>query len=103
MKQLIAISPILFENINYEPGDELPIHNTELITIWVENKAAVWKDIGEPVKKTVKAKSVTAPMGLSGDAYPCAGLNQDLIGKPPERKARGIIPEPCKGRRKSSA
>ncbi len=33
MKELIAVSPILFGNQNYKPGDKLPIHNSVLVDI----------------------------------------------------------------------
>lgn len=42
--KLIAVLPILFESINYEPGDELPIHNIELTEIWTENGSAIWQE-----------------------------------------------------------
>lgn len=103
MKQLIAVSSILFENANYEPGDKLPTHNTEFVELWIRNKTAVWKDAEEQKKGRAKARQATAPAGLSGDAYPSAGPEQDLVGKPPSRKTRGAKPEPAKGRRKSSA
>lgn len=103
MNQLIAISPILFESTNFKPGDELPTYNSGLVKIWVENGTAVWKDTEPQKKQGVKVKQVTASAGLVGDAYPSAGQEQDLVGKPPSRKARGIVPEPAKGRRKSRA
>lgn len=102
MRQLIALSPILFESQNYEPGDGLPTHNAGLVGIWTGNGVAVWKDTGESTA-AVKARQTTAPAGLPGDAYLSAGPEQDLVGKPPPRKARGAQPEPAKGRRKSSA
>lgn len=103
MERLIAISPVLFENRNYEPGDELPTHDAGFVEAWLENGAAVWKDGEAPEGHAVKAKQATAQAGLSGDAYPSAGQGQDLVGKPPARKVRGARPEPEKGRRKSSA
>lgn len=103
MKQLIAISPILFESVNYEPGDELPTYNAGLVEAWIRNGAAIWRDDEEPEKKLVKGKARTVPAGLTGDAYPSAGPEQDLAGKPPSRSARGAQPEPTKGRRKSRA
>ncbi len=103
MEKLIAVCPILFENKNYEPGEELPTHNTGFVEAWTDNGAAIWKNTEEPRKQMAKAKPVTAPAGRSGDAYPSAGPDQDLIGKLPSRKARGAQPEPAKGRRKSSA
>jgi len=103
MKQLMAVSPILFESVNYEPGDELPTHNAGLVGIWTKNGTAIWKDTEEPKKPGVKARQTTAPAGLPGDAYPSAGPGQDLVGKPPSKKTRGAQPEPTKGRKKSSA
>ena len=50
MKQLIAVSPILFESVNYEPGDELPTHNAGLVEAWIGNGAAIWQDDEEPEK-----------------------------------------------------
>lgn len=103
MKRLIAVSPILFQSVNYEPGDELPTHNAGLTDIWIGNGTAVWKDTEEPGKRRAKAKQATAPAGLPGDAWPSAGPEQDLAGKLPSRKTRGAQSEPVKGRRKSSA
>lgn len=68
MKQLIAVSPILFESVNYEPGDELPTHNAGLVEIRIGNGAAIWQDNEEPKKKPVKGKAQTAPAGLTGRA-----------------------------------
>ncbi len=101
MKRLIAVSPILFNNHNYKPGDELPIYNLDLVAEWVHNGAAVWWD-EEQKKQTIKAKSASAPAGLPGDAYPSSGSEQDLTGKVPSGKIRGAKPEPSKKRRKSS-
>ena len=52
-------------------------------------------------KNAPKAKWAAAPPGLVGIAYPSAGMEPDLIGRIPSAKARGIIPEPSRGRRKS--
>lgn len=103
MKELIAISPILFENQNYKPGDKLPIHNPEFVSIWLCNSAAIWRDNGEAKKQKVKARPASASAGLFGSAYPSAGPEQDLIGKTPAREIRGARPEPAKGRKKSNA
>ena len=107
MKQLIAVSPVLFENANYEPGDKLPTHDIELVMLWIANGTAVWKDaeesVEEPKKRRVKARKTTAPAGLTGEAFPSAGLEQDLVGKPPPRSTSCEPPESTKGRRKSRA
>ena len=91
MRRLIAVCPILFESQNYNPGDEA----------WTKNGAAIWKDDKKSEKHTIKAKPVTASAGLPGNAYPSARPEQDLIGKPPSRRARGAQPEPSKRREKS--
>lgn len=108
MKLLIAICPVLFENTNYKSGDKLPTHDTELVTLWIANGTAVWKNAEEfvekPKEQKIKAKQMTAPAGLPGDAYPSVGSEQDdLVGKLPAKKARDAQIEPIKGRRKSSA
>ncbi|MEY8518807.1 hypothetical protein AALC25_18280 [Lachnospiraceae bacterium 29-84] len=107
MEQLIAVSPVLFGNQNYEPGDRLPTHDAGLVEIWTGNGTAVWKGTdgpaGGPKKRRTKARQTAAPAGLPGDACPSAGQGQDLVGKTPPRKTRGAQPEPARGRRKSSA
>lgn len=101
--RLIAIRPVLFESHNYEPGDELPTHDVGMAEAWAANGTAAWKDPDEDRAQSVKARPATAPAGVSGLAYPSAGPGRDLAGKPPSRKARGIVPEPSTGRRKPHA
>lgn len=103
MKRLVAVLPILFGNVNYEPGDELPTHDAGLVEVWENSGAAVWKDAGAVKKQAVKARLATAPAGLPGDAYPSAGPGRDLAGRLLPGKDRGAQPEPRRGRRKSSA
>ena len=102
MKQLIATYPILFENQQYEFGDELPTHNAEFVAIWIENGTAKWQEEMEEKKNTVKARRITAEVGLTGSAYPSSGMEQDLIGKIPSKQARGVQSEPTTRRRKLS-
>ena len=101
MRRLIAVCPILFESQNYNPGDELPTHDIGFVKAWTKNGAAIWKDDKKSEKHTIKAKPVTASAGLPGNAYPSARPEQDLIGKPPSRRARGAQPEPSKRREKT--
>lgn len=101
MQRLIAVSPILFDNCNYKPGDELPTYNLDFVEAWIQNEAAVWWD-DEQKKQTKKAKPASAPVGLTGDAYPYSGSEQALMGKLPSKEIRGAQPEPSKRRRKSS-
>ncbi|MGL5436001.1 MAG: hypothetical protein ACRDBO_11460 [Lachnospiraceae bacterium] len=100
MNRLIAISPILFDSKHYMPGDELPA--TGHVDEWIGNDAARWEEDtgGKPVP--AKAKSVTAPVGLTGDAYPAAGAEPDLVGRVPSAKVRGAQPEPTKRGRKAN-
>lgn len=103
MKHLIAVSSILLDNSDYKPGDELPTHNPGLVDAWITNGAAIWKADEEGKKQVVKAKSVTAAAGLTGDACPSAGSDQDLVGKPPSRKRRGAQPEKARRGSKTNA
>lgn len=98
MKKLTALVPILYGNKQYGPGDVLPITDSGYVSAWTEAGSAVWKD-GEEAedagrgKKKVKAKPVTAPAGAAGIAQPAAGAEQDLVGKVPGKKARGVVKE----------
>ncbi len=100
--QLIAVFPVLLGNHNYKPGDRLPVYDEVLAKEWVHNGTAVWKEDGSTEKKAVKARLAAAMPGITGDAYPSAGMGQDLMGKPPPGKTRGAQTGPYSGRRKSS-
>lgn len=108
MKKLIALVQILYGNKQYEPGDELPTTDSEYVSAWLEAGSAVWKN-GEgsedtsKEKKVTKAKPLTAPAGASGIAHPATGVEQDLVGKVPARKARGVVKEKTKTAPKSKA
>lgn len=43
MVKLIALIPILYLSKLYQPGEELPANNPDIIQAWIENKAAVWE------------------------------------------------------------
>lgn len=106
MDKLVAVMPILFENRFYEPGDALPTHDIGFVEAWIRNGAAVWMreaEAGWPVAEGVKARPAAATAGLVGDAFPSFGPGQDIAGRVPSRKARGIQPEPEYGRRRSHA
>lgn len=84
-KKLIALSRILIDGVQYEIGDELPsIH--PYVDTWLENKSATWQT-GESLQKQ-KAVLVTAFPGLSGDAFPSSGIEEDLVGRVPDRRFR---------------
>lgn len=103
MEYLIAIFPVFYKNHNYKPGDRLPTDDKGLVKDWIRNKTAIWKEDNRAETQTVKARLATAPPGITGDAYPSAGKDQDLAGKPPPGRTRSAQPEPSKGRKKSSA
>lgn len=103
MGRLTAVFPVLFGNHNYEPGDELPLYDTEFVREWINNGTAVWEEDHVTEKRAVKARMAAALPGVTGNAYPSVDTGQDLVGKLPSRKTRGAQTEPPKGRRKSSA
>lgn len=101
--RLTAKAPILYQNKQYRPGDELPVTDAAYASAWVEAGSAVWEDEGDGGEDTAKTKKAaakaqpkTAPAGVTGIASPAAGAEQDLAGKVPGKKARGIIKEPSK-------
>lgn len=103
MDRLICIFPLLFQNTQFFPGDELPTNDMEYISAWVRNGTAEWKEeLEEPKKKKPKARAVTAPAGATGTAIPSTGEELDLVGKVPLPEARGAQPEPTKKGRKRS-
>ena len=67
-------------------GDELP-PNHSYVDAWIENKSAIWKLEEEPLQKA-KAVLVTASPGLLGDAFPSNGIEEDLVGRVPDRRFR---------------
>lgn len=96
--KLIATAPILYGNVQYKPGDELPTGDREYTQAWLDNASAVWKDEeAEPEKENrkAKAKAVTAKAGQTGIAQPSTGAD-DMVGRIPDPEQRGIIKEPSK-------
>ena len=83
-KKLIALSRILIDGVQYEIGDELPsVH--PYVDTWLENKSATWQT--EESLQKIKAVSVTALPGLSGDAFLSNGV-ENLVGRVPDRRFR---------------
>lgn len=85
-KRLIALSRIWVDGIQYEIGDELP-SNHPYVDAWIENKSATWKSEEELLQKA-KAVLVTALPGLPGAAFPSNGIEEDLVGRVPDRRLR---------------
>lgn len=107
-KRLIAVTPILYSNTQYMPGEELPTTDQAYASAWTSAGSAVW-DEGDgdeektEEKKVAKARPKTAPAGATGIAQPATGAEADLAGRVPSRKARGIVKEKSKGPAKSPA
>lgn len=100
-KRLIASAAILIHNRQYKPGEELPTTDPEYVSAWVEAGSAVWADeddgSGEKTTKKkarAKARPKTVPAGVTGIAQPATGAEEDLVGRVPGKKARGVIEEP---------
>lgn len=96
MKRLIALTPVLFGNRQYDPGEALPTTSSGYVAAWVEQGTAKWEDdeaeAPEP-KNRPKATPLTAEPGAAGIAQPSSGPGTDLVGKVPPPKARGAVKE----------
>lgn len=108
MSKLIATVPILYSNEQYKPGDELPTTDPAYVSAWTEAGSAVWKDESDgseeaQAKEAAKAQPLTAPAGKTGIAQPATGAEEDLVGKVPSKKARGVVEERAKKPPKSPA
>lgn len=105
---LIALEPILFNNKQYEPGEELPTFDRSYVDAWERSGSAVWKEPGDgsddsakKKKPASKARNRTARAGVEGIAQPATGAESDLVGVVPSAKARGVIKEPSRRSAKS--
>ena len=86
-KVCLAQAYILYNSTQYKPGDELPTNNPEMLEAWLEAGTAAWVD--EDVVKNVKAQSVTAMVGLYGQAVCSDSDNgEDLVGRVPINNGR---------------
>lgn len=81
---LRAKSHILYEGIDYIPGDELP--ECELKDTWLASGAAFWDD-EQPQQAATKAKPAAAVSGLVGYS-PLSETTENLVGKIPMTEAR---------------
>ena len=96
---LIAKEPILHENTQYEPGDMLPQSDKGYVNAWLEAGSARWAEIDDFIPaeaRKPKAQMVTAKAGQTGIASPSTGQENDLAGRVPEGKVRGVVKEPSK-------
>jgi hypothetical protein len=111
VKQLIALTPILYGNRQYEPGEALPTSDSSYAEAWERSGSAVWKnpddgageETTETKKPAAKARRKTAKAGAEGIAQPATGAEADLVGVVPSPKARGVVKEPSKRAPKSQA
>lgn len=86
-KVCLAQAYILYNSTQYKPGDELPTNNPEMLEAWLEAGTAAWVD--EDVAKRAKAQSVTAMVGLYGQAVCSDSDNgEDLVGRVPINNGR---------------
>lgn len=86
-KVWLAQAYILYNSTQYKPGDELPTNNPEMLEAWLEAGTAAWVD--EDVVKNAKAQSVTAMVGLYGQAVCSDSDNgEDLVGRVPINNGR---------------
>ncbi len=86
-KVCLAQAYILYNSTQYKPGDELPTNNPEMLEAWLEAGTAAWVD--EDVVKKAKAQSVTAMVGLYGQAVCSDSDNgEDLVGRVPINNGR---------------
>lgn len=85
MGKLIAVAHILYLSKQYKPGQELPQNDQNMVNLWVEAGTAKMVDEEEKSMKTVKAKSVTAPVGRTGKSIPKTS-EDDLTGKVTRKK-----------------
>lgn len=80
-KKLIATSRILYNSVNYIPGDILP-ENTDMTDAWLSSGSAVYEDEKAP-QKPLKAGPASAQAGVEGVNVTNAETDETLIGKVP--------------------
>lgn len=80
-KKLIATSHILYNSVNYIPGDILP-ENTDMTNAWLCSGSAVYEDEKAP-QKPLKAAPASAQAGVEGVNVANAETDETLIGKVP--------------------
>ena len=89
MMKFVAKCPILCLAHLYEPGEELPTANAEMMLAWLEAGSAEWVEEDKHTDpSSPKAISLTAEPGMPGLALPSCGQGEDLAGKVPSRRRR---------------
>lgn len=78
--RLIAKSHILYDNVDYIPGDELP--ECDLSEMWVASGSAFYENEEQEEKELPKARLLTATPGRVGVTTDGEGC-ESLIGKVP--------------------
>ena len=88
-KKLIASRMILYRGRLYNPGEELPADDNEMVASWLLYKSAKWVP-DKPVAEQPKATQKTAQAGrtgiVSGGEKDIDG--NDLVGKVPKTAQR---------------
>lgn len=80
-KILVATSHILYNSVNYIPGDILP-ENTDMTDAWLSSGSAVYENEASP-QKSLKAAPASAQAGVEGVNVANAETDETLIGKVP--------------------
>jgi len=87
-QRLVANRLILYRSRLYNPDEELPADDAEMVEAWLQNQSARWASI-EP-DTTAKATPKTAQTGLFGkvDSGEKDIDGDDLVGRVPKTAAR---------------
>lgn len=82
---LIATYPILYQSTQYEVGQSLPTHDSNMVQAWLDAGTAVWKENEQQV--CAKAKPATAIAGLAGESKNGETV-ENMVGRVPKTSAR---------------
>ncbi len=95
--KLIATSHILYNSVNYIPGDILP-ENTDMTDAWLSSGSAIYEN-EKSSQKPLKAAPASAQAGVEGINVLNAETDETLIGKVPlidNRKKETVKRKPAK-------
>ncbi len=82
---LIATHPILYQSTQYEVGQSLPAHDSNMVQAWLEAGTAVWKKNEQQV--CAKAKPTTSITGLAGESKN-GETAENMVGRVPKTSVR---------------